>query len=184
MPHGIAEIFTANTRHVIDTGQDLRINKPGILLASLQQQAEHRKLLCACIKVNTYQVILENTLDCLSRRTTFVHIERIQHIEEFIEDMSRTACKIGHLQGFQFRIPVYRIGCGRRINQILPVLRQITTGVVIQVNATKGVLDHVFHNPVRRKYLGCGRDILGFGLFLVLKAGKHLILLFGYVELV
>ena len=70
-----------------------------------------------------------------------------------------------------------------RLHEVLPFLliSQSGIGIVIEIDTSHRILHHVLHNPVRRKNLRGGRNLISLKLTFL---GKHLILTFTDVELI
>ena len=70
------------------------------------------------------------------------------------------------------------------IDKVLPGVFEGAIGVVVEIDAAKGVLHHVFHYPVGGEDLGGGRDVFGFGLVAALEGGKDLVFALRDIELI
>ena len=68
--------------------------------------------------------------------------------------------------------------------QIILPLGFIKIRVSLAPQTAKAVFDHVPHDPVRRKQLGGGGDVLGANLDVLFQVGEHLLFRLGVVILV
>ena len=69
-------------------------------------------------------------------------------------------------------------------DKIFHLTAKLRIRIVVKVDSSYGILDHVFYNPVRCKDLRCCRNIFGFCLLSLLETVKYLVLFLGNVELI
>ena len=72
----------------------------------------------------------------------------------------------------------------RGLDKVLPGVFEGAVGVVVEIDAAKGVLHHVLHNPVGREDLGGRWDVFGFGFVAALEGGKDLVFALRDIELI
>ena len=164
----------------------MSIGKAAILLASLQQQGKLRQLLGTCVEVDAPEVVAEDVLHCLATVVALFEVNLIEQVERLVEDVARTASKVGTSQ----LMDVIKLedAVGRRLlgrlHQILHPLLNLRIRVVVQIDASHRVLHHVLHNPVGRKDLRSCWNILRLRLLALLERGKHIVLLLSNIELI
>ena len=82
----------------------MRIDKGGILLASLQQEGKLAQLLGTGVEVDTREVVAEDILHSLRTAIAFGNIKVVEQVETFVENMARAAGEVCYLQICQFVI--------------------------------------------------------------------------------
>ena len=157
------------------------IHKGTVLLASLQQQGKRSELLGTGVEVYARQVVAEDVFHRLAAAVALLHVALVEQVETFVQDMSRTAGKVG--AGQFVDVVEAEDGCFRcrlfRFYEVCHRLFEFRVGIVVQIDAPHGVLHHILHNPVGREYLCGGRNLVRLELSLL---GKHLVFLLGDID--
>ena len=94
--------------------------------------------------------------------------------------MSRATGKVGNSKFCE----VVHLQCRitrRRVNQVFPLVLRLAIRIVVDIDASHGVLHHILHNPVGREYLRSRSNLVGIILALLCKS---LVLAVGDIELI
>ena len=165
-----------------------------IILTSLHHNSEITQLCGTVINIQTVKVIFHDACDCRSGIHAIGFINLHKHIEHICQNMTASGTRVDTLNilwfqrfvlfpdGIQLRLNLRFLFCFFQI--IFPLPFQLIIRMTFHPQTTKAVFYHVTNNPVRRKQLGCSRDIFFCDFDILFQSRKDVILLLTVIVLI
>ncbi|EME68574.1 hypothetical protein H261_17768 [Paramagnetospirillum caucaseum] len=166
---------------------DRTVEDPTIIRPCLHQQRECRHLCGTIIDIQAEQILLKDQTRHIPQHIAAFKVDFFEQVVGFHQDMTRPAGGIeeGDFLGVQFlwrdrgEFRLHLIGLFGWLDVEFHFRPDARLRIGRQPLGTECVLDHVFHDPIGREKLSCGRNILGLHYL-----ADDLILLLRDVELV
>ena len=177
----------------INVRVQMAAQKAAVVLAALHHHDKIGHLRGAVVNVQTVEVMLHNAGGGVTVSIARAAVNLHQHIKQIRQNMTAAHAGVDALYILrrQGGVPLAQLGqllhhlrLLRGFVQIILPLGFVKIRVSLAPQTAKAVFDHVPHDPVRRKQLGGGGDVLGANLDVLFQVGEHLLFRLGVVILV
>ena len=167
--------------------------KAAVVVAALHHHDKIRHLRGAVINVQTVEVMLHNAGGGVTVSIARAAVNLHQHIKQICQNMPAAHAGVDALYILRRQGGVALAQLGQLLRylrllrgfvQIILPLGFVKIRVSLAPQTAKAVFDHVPHDPVRRKQLRGGGDVLGANLDVLFQVGEHLLFRLGVVILV
>ena len=164
-----------------------------VVVATLHHHDKIGHLRGAVVDVQTVEVMLHNAGDGITVGIARAAVNLHQHIKQIRQNMPAAHAGVDTFNIFRCQggVPLAQLGqllrylrLLRGFVQIILPLGFVKIRVTLAPQTAKAVLHHIPYDPVRRKQLGGGGDVLGANLDVLFEVGEHLLFRLGVVILV
>ena len=176
---------------------NVRVQMPpqetAVVVAALHHHDKIGHLRGAVVNVQTVEVMLHNAGGSVTVGIARAAVNLHQHIKQIRQNMPAAHAGVDALYILRRQGSVALAQLGQLLRylrllrgfvQIILPLGFVKIRVTLAPQTAKAVFDHVPHDPVRRKQLGGGGDVLGANLDVLFEVGEHLLFRLGVVILV
>ena len=198
----------------IHMGLNATAEKAAVILTGFHHYRKVCKLCRTVVNIQSINIILHYACHRFAGSITIGFINFHQHIEHIRKDMTGTGAWVNGFHLFRCQCCVFLVNLGKlclyfrlllsffqivmpfgifqitlsgNIGRPFFLCRQkliLSIRVSLQPQTAKAVLYHVTNNPVRRKQLGSGRDILFCDFDILFQGSKHVVFFLTVVILI